>query len=340
MIVTLTPNPSVDRTVFLDALMRGSVNRSVRSWSEPSGKGVNVALALHAHGYRCGPCCRSAVRSALSFVRCSKHAGLDTVVVPIAGEIRSNISLTQADGTVTKINESGPCLERRRRPTALIDAVDRQSRRRGLAGVRGKLCPPACRSIWYAQLVELGHRRQVNVVVDSSGPPLAASLPAGPDLIKPNEHELAELVGGDLDTLGDVIDAAEDIRRRGVRSGAGQPRSRRRDPASMRPGPSTAEAPVTRVVSTVGAGDALLAGYLSTGSTREHRLATALQWGAAAVQHEGTLFTPVDAPVDVSIHESVDRARRLHNHEPAPTIAGPDREQQPDSAPARTRSHN
>ncbi len=77
------------------------------------------------------------------------------------------------------------------------------------------------------------------------------------------------------------------------------------------------------MVSTVGVGDALLAGYLSTGSTRDHRLATALQWADRAVQHEGTLFTAVDAPVDVSIHESVNPARRLHNHEPAPTIAGP-----------------
>ena len=48
MILTVTPNPSVDRTVFLEALIRGSVNRSVRSWSEPSGKGVNVALGCPA----------------------------------------------------------------------------------------------------------------------------------------------------------------------------------------------------------------------------------------------------------------------------------------------------
>jgi 1-phosphofructokinase len=122
----------------------------------------------------------------------------------------------------------------------------------------------------YAQLTELGHRRQVNVVVDSSGPPLAASLPAGPDLIKPNEHELAELVGGELDTLGDVIDAAEEIRRRGVKAvlaSLGADGVILLDAA----GALYAEAPVTRVVSTVGAGDALLAGYLSTGSTREHR---------------------------------------------------------------------
>ena len=50
MIVTVTPNPSVDRTVFVDALHPGKIMRSTRSWSEPSGKGVNVALALRAHG--------------------------------------------------------------------------------------------------------------------------------------------------------------------------------------------------------------------------------------------------------------------------------------------------
>ena len=49
MIVTVTPNPSVDRTLFVDALLPGKIMRSTRSWSEPSGKGVNVALALRAH---------------------------------------------------------------------------------------------------------------------------------------------------------------------------------------------------------------------------------------------------------------------------------------------------
>jgi 1-phosphofructokinase len=50
MIVTLTPNPSVDRTLFLDAFTRGAVNRCTATLAEPSGKGINVALALHSHG--------------------------------------------------------------------------------------------------------------------------------------------------------------------------------------------------------------------------------------------------------------------------------------------------
>ena len=50
MIVTLTPNPSLDRTLFLDTFTRGAVNRCTATLVEPSGKGINVALALHSHG--------------------------------------------------------------------------------------------------------------------------------------------------------------------------------------------------------------------------------------------------------------------------------------------------
>ena len=50
MIVTLTPNPSLDRTLFLDSFTRGAVNRCTATLTEPSGKGINVALALHSHG--------------------------------------------------------------------------------------------------------------------------------------------------------------------------------------------------------------------------------------------------------------------------------------------------
>ena len=110
MIVTLTPNPSVDRTVLIDDIVLGSVNRGRRSWTEPSGKGVNVALALHAHEVpvlavvTAGGCAGAQLQQMLG------AAGLDTVVVPIGAEIRSNISLTQPNGSVAKINEPGPRL--------------------------------------------------------------------------------------------------------------------------------------------------------------------------------------------------------------------------------------
>ncbi len=316
MILTLTPNPSVDRTVFLDTLTLGSVNRSTRSWNEPSGKGINVALALLSHGKTVravlpvGGSVGAQLRQMLS------RAELDTARIPIAGEIRTNISLAQPDGTVTKINETGPRLDQTE-VDALIDAVAQH-----LDGADWLVCggslPAGVPDDFYATLVELAHHKGVPVVVDSSGAPLAASLPARPDLIKPNVHELAELVQAPLATLGDVIDAAQQIRRHGVGvvlASLGSDGALLIDDTGALYG----QAPVDKVVSTVGAGDALLAGYLSAaGSPRHQSLASALQWGAAAVQHEGTLFTPADAPVDVIIHDSVDPTRPLHATEPAP----------------------
>ena len=214
MILTLTPNPSVDRTVFLDTLTLGSVNRSTRSWNEPSGKGINVALALLSHGKTVravlpvGGSVGAQLRQMLS------RAELDTARIPIAGEIRTNISLAQPDGTVTKINETGRRLDQTE-VDALIDAVAQH-----LDGADWLVCggslPAGVPDDFYATLVELAHHKGVPVVVDSSGAPLAASLPARPDLIKPNVHELAELVQAPLATLGDVIDAAQQIRRHGV----------------------------------------------------------------------------------------------------------------------------
>jgi 1-phosphofructokinase len=81
MIVTLTPNPSVDRTVFLSDLAIGSVNRSQRSWSEPSGKGVNVALALHAHGVPARAIVTAGGPVGAQLQQMLSTSGLDTVIV-------------------------------------------------------------------------------------------------------------------------------------------------------------------------------------------------------------------------------------------------------------------
>ena len=146
MIVTLTPNPSVDRTVFLDDLALGSVNRSQRSWSEPSGKGVNVALALHAHGVDVRAVVTAGGPVGAQLRQMLDTTGLDTVIVPIAGEIRSNISLTQPDGTVTKVNEAGPELTVEERD-AVLSAVA-ENRYGQLAGGAGSL-PSGVPADWY-----------------------------------------------------------------------------------------------------------------------------------------------------------------------------------------------
>ena len=234
--------------------------------------------------------------------------GLDTVVVPIAGEIRSNISLTQPNGAVTKINEAGPELtpEETERLRCAVAAHIRDAA--WLVG-SGSL-PAGLPGGWYRDIVDLGHRNGVAVAVDTSGPPLAESLSAAPDLVKPNVHELAELTGAVPQTLGDVVEAAIEVRRRGARAVLA---SLGGDGAILvdATGALWGDAPVRDVVSTVGAGDAMLAGFLSCPHDRGKALATALQWGAAAVQHEGTVLPPSMFDTPVTVSATIDTSRRL-----------------------------
>ena len=308
MIVTLTPNPSVDRTVFLTDIEIGSVNRSNRSWSEPSGKGVNVALALHAHEVAVRAIITAGGPVGAQLRQMLDSAALDTVVVPIDGEIRSNVSLTQPDGTVTKINEAGPALSLAERDR-LLTAVATNLRAATVLVCAGSL-PAGLPTDWYGEVVELARRQRVFVAVDTSGAPLADSLSAKPDLVKPNLHELAELTGRFPRTLGDVVDAAHEIRKRGARTVLA---SLGGDGAVLvdDDGALWGHALVERVVSTVGAGDAMLAGYLSCRENRTDALATALHWAAAAVQHEGTLFSPNTSRVPVTVIDDIDPERSL-----------------------------
>jgi 1-phosphofructokinase len=273
-----------------------------RSWSEPSGKGVNVALALQAHQRPTLAVLPVGGPAGAHLVDMLDQAGLGYHAVAIAGEVRVNISIIQPDGVVTKINERGPTLSDAE-CEALLQAAHARTQAGGWIAGCGSL-PGGLTDDFYAQLVETGHRAGAQVVIDTSGPSLIAALAAGPDLIKPNADELADAVGGTITTIGDVVDAAQELRRGGARAVLA---SLGADGALLvtASGAVHGTAPVDKVVSTVGAGDALLAGYLSAADGNENLLGVALAWGAAAVQHHGTLFTTAHHPTPVTISERV-----------------------------------
>lgn len=316
MIVTVTPNPSVDRSLQLDSLEVGEVVRARRSWSEPSGKGVNVALALHHQGLASLAVLPIGGATGAHLAAMLRAAGVPFEAVPVAGEIRVNVSLVQPDGVVTKVNEPGPELTAAEGVSIIEAATAAAAGSPGcwLAGC-GSL-PPGLGPDFYAGLVEAGHRVGARVVVDSSGPALDGALAAGPDLVKPNAAELEELVGAAIRTLGDAVAAAEQVRRRGARAvlaslGAGGVVLVDADGARF------GEAEVEAVRSPVGAGDALLAGFLSVGPHAPGHLALgrALLWAGSAVQLEGTVLRSVDADQPVRLHERLPSERRLDDEE-------------------------
>jgi 1-phosphofructokinase len=122
----------------------------------------------------------------------------------------------------------------------------------------------------------------VRVAVDASGPALLAAVAARPALIKPNRDELAEAVGHPVDSIGDAIEAAHELRDRGAQSVLA---SLGADGAVLvdDDGVTIGEAPIAEPRSTVGAGDSLLAGFLAAGARGRSALAEGLAWGAAAV---------------------------------------------------------
>src|SRR5918997_436236 len=158
MIVTLTPNPSLDRTIEIPELRRGEVHRATGGRVDPGGKGVNVSRALAAGDTATVAVLPSGGPEGAQLAALLEPFGVQTVQVPITGTVRSNITVAEPDGTTTKLNEAGPELS----------------------------------------------------------PDEAAAVEAGPDLIKPNAEELAELVGRPLHRLADVVDAAAEVRKRGV----------------------------------------------------------------------------------------------------------------------------
>ncbi|MDQ1538388.1 MAG: 1-phosphofructokinase [Actinomycetota bacterium] len=306
MIATLTPNPSVDRTVSITDLQRGEVHRATTHRVDPGGKGVNISRALTAHQARTIAVLPAGGPEGNLLAELLAEAGIPVAIVPIDGSTRANIALVEPDGTTTKINEPGPLLSPEELEALLAGAVNTLTEQpRWLVG-SGSL-PPGVDDILYAGLVRRCREAGVKVAIDASGPPLRLAVEAGPDLIKPNLEELEELVGRSLNTLAEVLDAATDLLAQGVGTvvvslgSAGA--------LLVSPGLTAhAVAAVSAPLSTVGAGDALLAGYLYAtggGSTAVQALCTGVAWGAAAVSLPGSRMpTPADvAGIQVSVSE-------------------------------------
>lgn len=306
MIVTLTANPSLDRTVALPGrLERGRVQRAVTVTDEPGGKGVNVARVVAAAGRPAVAVLPGAHDDPL--LMALRASGLPHRAVPVAGLVRVNLTLAEPDGTTTKVNDPGLPLDR---PALdeLASVLVREAAGARWVVLAGSL-PPGVPDDWYAELIAGLGGCGTAVAVDTSGAPLRALLASGvarlPDLLKPNGEELAELAGlPDADLERDpvaALSAASALVERGVGAVLAT-----LGPAGAllvtRDGAWTATPPSVRARSTVGAGDSALAGYLLAelaGADPASRLRSAVAHGAAAVGLPGsTLPTPRDLMPD------------------------------------------
>ena len=293
-VLTVTLNPALDLTVRLPALRLGEVNRSDSLQVHAAGKGLSVAQVLADLGHRLTVTGFLGESNVQAFEQLFAARGFADEFVRVAGETRSNIKLAEGSGQVTDIN--GPGLEVvQAQRSELLERIRRLAPAHELVVVAGSL-PRGVDSEWFVELLQMLNGLGVRVALDTSGAALRDGLATRPWLIKPNEEELAEARGVELADAQAL--AGEAVRLQGegvshvvVSQGAEGVCWFAPDTALQ------ACPPKVRVVSTVGAGDSLLAGMLHgllEGWPAERTLTHATAIAAQAVGQVGFGITDTD----------------------------------------------
>jgi 1-phosphofructokinase len=306
-VLAVTANPAIDQTVWIPSFRAGEVNRVVREDTSAGGKGVNVAAFLTGYGVPVLATGFLGDRNARLFEDFFAGAGIDHDFVRVDAATRTGVKIVDADrNETTDINFPGFAVG-----DADIDALERRLAERVTAGqwvaLAGSL-PSGAPVDTYRRLTGALRQHGALVALDTSGPALAAALPAGPDLVKPNRAELEELTGRSLATRAELIAAARGLVSSGVGfvivsdGAAGALFVRGEEAVHATP-------PPVQVASTVGAGDAMVAGTIAGmvgGLPLDEIAALATAFSAVAIARVGP-HLDADAVRDVAATVTVEQ---------------------------------
>ncbi len=291
MILTVTLNIALDRTVAVPRIALGNRHRAVDSRTVAGGKGVNVARALKCLGE---PVIATGLAAGPTGARIRELLDAEAVLhdfVEVGGDARTNLSIVDpASGEQTEINERGPQVG----PSDLERFSERLSYLAGGADfclIAGSL-PPGAETDAYADLISVLRDLDVPTLLDTDGEPMRAGLRAQPAVVAPNVAEAEEAVGYEFSEPDDVLTGLSGLIEMGAEEAiittesgcvaiTGAPQARVRNRASIEPLPA---------VSSVGSGDAFLAGYAKSrraGLSPQGCLAYGVACGAESTQHLG-----------------------------------------------------
>lgn len=286
MIICISANPALDRRLHLEELRVGQVNRALSARPAVGGKAAHVAMAARALntkvmwlGFLGGAIGEECERELTTL-------GISMEVVRTRSSTRVNQEIIDQDGTVTEVLEPGSGVEEDELSEmfSVCHRLFDQYKNEAEVVLTGSL-PPGVPPKFYAQLTESAHACGCFVLLDTSGDALTASLSSYPDLIKPNREEAELALGRAIRDEASALEAAHAFIERGARSVA---LSLGSDGllwlASPETEPLILRAPVVTGRSTVGCGDATLAGFAVAGHLQESmrkRATLAVACGAA-----------------------------------------------------------
>jgi len=289
MIVTVTLNPSLDKTLSVDRLQPGQVHRARLLRQDLGGKGINVSRALRALGLESKIVALVAGVAGERLRRELGAQGFDVLFIEVEGETRQNLTLyDETAGMYTKVNEPGP-FSTPAQISRLTVEIERLARAGDLWAFCGSL-PPGAPDDLYGQLIQLVQKRGGLAFLDSSGRALQTGAAARPFGLKPNSDEAAELVGRPLANAGDYIVAARQLHAAGIAMTV-ITRGAQGAVLNFHGDVIVAEFPPIKARSPVAAGDAALAGLLwamSDHCNAEESARRIIACGVAAALQEGS----------------------------------------------------
>lgn len=289
MIYTVTCNPAVDQTVWVDHFRTDSVNRIVRSRRDPGGKGINVSKVIHALGGESIACGILGGQSGAYIADTLTQAGIVHRFVPTCAETRTNLKIIDpVMHTTTDLNEPGAPVDQSVFDS-LRDFLCRCATKEDIFILSGSL-PASASPGLYADWTRALKARGAQVFLDTSGEALSLASAQDPDLVKPNADELCHLLGRALTSENDHLQAGLELIRKGIGCvviSLGEAGALFLD----RTGAWRADGQNVPVESTVGAGDAMVAALgmcRAKGLSLEQSIPYAVAVSAAAVMTQGT----------------------------------------------------
>ena len=291
MIVTVTMNAAIDRTLTVPNFQRGHRHRATQALTLAGGKGINIARALKRLDV---PVVATGLAGGAAGMRIVEELTGEAILndfVRIGGESRTSTAVIDPTGnTYTEINEWGPEIDPEEL-SFLLEKLHYLARSADLVVFAGSL-PRAVEDDFYAETIRDLNRRHVQTVLDSEGLPLRLGTQAEPFLVSPNEREAEGLVGQEFHDEEDFIMALDAIAELGARNVViTQPSGcfalLREERVTRR---FRAIAPAVDAVAPVGAGDVLLAAFIAArfaGRSAEDGLRSAVAAGAASTLELG-----------------------------------------------------
>lgn len=304
MIVTVTMNPAIDKTVEIERLRHGGLNRIQKVEYDAGGKGINVSKTIRELGGKSVAMGFLAGNSGKTIANVLGEKGIENDFVWVEGETRTNTKVYEKDGTLTELNEPGPAVTEAA-VEKLLEKLEEYAGKDTLFVLSGSIPDGVPKDI-YARITRRVHEKGSRVLVDADGELFRIALEARPDMIKPNRVELEELFGLAADACDEELwKAARSLQNQGIETIAV---SMGKEGAMFFIGEYQAKCPAlsVKIHSTVGAGDAMVAALAyawEQKTEKEKMVRMCMAVSAGAVMTVGT--KPPSAELVETLREQV-----------------------------------